>query len=204
MSPEEFANEFGPEFTHQATINDSPYGPSAHYTGKPIKPGLTKRGKAAIAIGVTVIAGGVILIYQDNAAAQSAADVKAAELALKQQELRIQELKEINKANESNAKTQSTQDKARQKQIDACVATDKGLVGKQLGVTYSSVLEDCQARFGSAANTTTGTDMQAAASTSTGVSGNGGGGVNQGLLVGGVLAIGLAVAVKKSTKPTPA
>jgi hypothetical protein len=177
-----------------AYIDPNPYGAPA----QPVKPGLTKRGKAALAIGATVIAGGGMLGWQHYSAQQAAADVKAQEIALKQQELRLEELRELNKANTASQKLQTTVDTARQKKVDACVNDNKGLVGKQLGATYRSVLEDCQAQY--PATTSTG-DMQAVSDTTS----SGGGGVNTGLLIGGgVLVLGLAVAAKKSTKSNPA
>jgi hypothetical protein len=182
-----------PENPHAKYIDPTPYGVPA----QPVKPGLTKRGKASIAIVTAVIAGGGLLGWQHYAAQQADANQKAQEIALKQQELRLEELKEMNKQATANAKVQSTQSTALQKQIDACVQDNKGLVGKQLGATYRSVIEDCQAQYGST-STTSGNMQNAASATSTNPSG---GSVNTGLLVGGaVLAGGIVLVARKSTR----
>jgi uncharacterized protein HemX len=188
MMSQEYPANPQPEYA-----DPTPYGVSE----QPVKPGLTKRGKAGIAIVTAVIAGGGLLGWQHYAAQQADANQKAQEIALKQQELRLEELKEKNKAQAVNAKTQSTQNAALQKQIDACVNDNKGLVGKQLGATYRSVIEDCQAQYGST-STSSGNMQNAASATSTNPSG---GGVNTGLLVGGaVLAGGIVLVARKSTR----
>lgn len=198
MSPEEFAKEFGPEF-----VDPNPYGPPAHTAyAQPVKPGLTSRGKAAIGVGTAVIACGSLFGWQHYAAQETAAQTKAQELALKQQELRIQELREINKANAAARKSESAENSERSKLVAECVNSNKKMVGKLLGVTYQSVRGDCEAQY--PISTTTG-DMQAAATATDTTTNSGGGGLNQGLLIGaGVLGLGLAVAVKRSTKSSPA
>ncbi|WP_086564146.1 hypothetical protein [Streptomyces africanus] len=194
MTPEQFAHEFGPEFAPQT----SPYG----NTVQPVKPGLTKRGKTALAIGAAVIAGGGILAWQDYSAEASANKVKAQELALRQQELRIQELREINKATAVQKKQKATEDAARQKFVDACIQADKGLVGKQIGVTYSSVVADCQDQFQGGQDTgTDGSDMAVAGSVND--TSSGGGGINTaGFLAiaagGGLLVVLVANRTKKA------
>jgi hypothetical protein len=186
VTPEQFAQEFGPEFAPQT----SPYG----YTAPAVKPGLTKRGKTALAIGAAVLAGGGILVWQDYSAEASANEVKAQELALKQQELRIQELKEINKATAAQKKNQASEDAARKKFVDACIQADKGLVGKQMGVTYSSVVADCQDQLqGDQDQSVTGTDMAVAGSADE--AGSNGGGINSAGLVGIAVGGGLLVAL---------
>lgn len=199
-TPDEFDRMMSQEYLvnpQPAFVDPAPYGIPVNSSPKP---GLTPRGKAALAFGATVIAGGSLLGWQHYSAQQAAAETKALELSLKQQELRIQEIRELNKAQVVTAQAQSTQDAARQKNIDTCVDTNKGLVGKQLGVTYRSVVEDCQAQYPA---TSSGSDMQAAAATDP--TSSSGGGVNAGLLLGGaVLAAGLTVAYKKSTKSNPA
>lgn len=187
-----------PEFTDPA-----PYGPPAHTTYmQPVKTGLTTRGKAAIGVGTAVIACGSLLGWQHYAAQETAAQTKAQELALKQQELRIQELREINKANTAAKKTEKAENSERNKLVEACVDSNKKMVGKLLGVTYQSVRGDCEDQY---PTTTSSTGMQAAASATDTTTGSSGGGVNPGLLIaGGVLAAGLCVAFKKSTKSNPA
>ncbi|WP_042174527.1 hypothetical protein [Streptomyces sp. NBRC 110035] len=191
-----------PEF-HDPEFNDvitggyadpHPYGIPA----QPVKTGLTPRGKAALGIGGAFLACGSLFGWQHYAAQQAEAEQKAQEIALKQQELRLEEIRELNKATAAQMETQAAVDTARQKQIDACVNDNKGLIGKQLGASYRSVVEDCQTQYPA----TLGSDMQAAATT-TGTGDDGG--VNPGALLGaGVLGLGLAVAVRKSTKSHPA
>jgi hypothetical protein len=186
MTPEQFDQEFGPEFAPQT----SPYG----YTAQPVKTGLTKRGKVALAIGTAVLAGSGILAWQDYSAEVAANEVKAQELALRQQELRIQELKEINKVAAAQKKDQATEEAARQKFVDACINADKSLVGKQMGVTYSSVVADCQSQFQSSQDQgVTGVDMAVAGSADE--AGSSGGGINSAGLVGIVVGGGLLVAL---------
>jgi hypothetical protein len=178
-------------------INTETWGPYGPPAAQPVKPGLTKRGKAALAIGATVLAGGGMLTWQHYSAEAEAHQIKVQELALQQQELELEKLKEINKAATRNAETQATEDAATQKLIDTCVDTDKSLVGKQMGVTYSSVLEDCRNQY---AVNAAGSDMQEAASSTSTDSGSGG--ISEGVLIGGgVLALGLAVAARRSTRP---
>ncbi|MER6092432.1 hypothetical protein [Streptomyces bluensis] len=173
-----------------------PYGPSA---AEPVKPGLTKRGKAALTIGAAVLAGGGILTWQHYSAEAEANQVRSQELALQQQQLELEKLKEMNKAAAENAKTQATYDAARQKQIDACIDANKSLVGKQMGVTYSSVVDDCQNQY--AGTSTTPGMQEAAASSDTGT--DSGGGISPGLLLGigtgGALLIGFAANRGKKT-----
>jgi hypothetical protein len=183
MSPEEFANEFGPELAPARNA----YG----YPVQPVKPGLTKRGKAALAIGATVIAGGGLLAWQNHSEQAAANQVRAQELAVQQQQIELEKLKEINKATTAQQKTQETQDVERKKQIDACVQADKGLVGKQLGVTYSSVLNDCRTQFG-----TPGDDRSVSMQETVSASDAGSGGISPSLLlglgVGGALVVAVA------------
>lgn len=185
MTPEQFAQEFGPEFTEQTTA----YGSAM----QPVKPGLTKRGKVALAIGATVLAGGSMMAWQHYSAQAEENGLKAQELALKQQELRIQELKEINKATTAQKKEKATEDAARQKFVDSCVDADKGLVGKQMGVTYRSVVADCQAQYQGNEGGVDGTDMAAAGSVSD--TSGGADGINSGTLLGIAAGAGLLVAV---------
>lgn len=165
-----------PEF-----VDPTPYGNYA----QPVKPGLTKRGKTALAIGAVIIAGGGLLSWQHYSAEAAASEAKTQEFQIQKAQIDLEMLKEMNRANAANSKAQNTADSERQKQVTACVNTDKSLVGKQMGVTYSSVLKDCQARFPA---TTDGSDMQTTASSRD--AGSGGGGVNTGLVVGGAALVG--------------
>ncbi|MFF1444131.1 hypothetical protein [Streptomyces sp. NPDC058295] len=193
MSPEEFHNEFAPEFATET----SAYGNTVY----PVKPGLTRRGKVALAVGVTVIASGGMLTWQHYAAQAQENGLKSQELALKQQELRIQELKEINKATAAQSKEQEAEEADRKKFVDACVQADKSLIGKQMGVKYSSVVSDCQAQYQGGGSSAAGTDM-ASVGSAEGAGGGGGSSINStGLLAitagGGML---IAVAARRTKK----
>jgi hypothetical protein len=180
-----------PEYNHQG-----PYGTPV----QPVKPGLTKRGKVAIAVASVAVAGTGFIWYQGESA-QAAKDAKeAAALQIQMQKLELEKLKEINKATVEQKNEQATEDAARQKFVDACVEADKGLVGKQMGVTYSSVVDDCQGQYEGG---TDGSDMAAAGSASDTASTDGGGGVNSaGLLAlaagGGLLVVVAANRGKKA------
>jgi hypothetical protein len=178
---------------HTEVADPYPYGIPA----QPVKPGLTKRGKAAIAIGTAVIAGGGLLGYQHYSAVESANETRAQELQIQREQIELEKLKEMNKAQATTQKVQFTQNAALQKQIDACVNNNKGLVGKQLGATLESVIKDCQTQY----QTTTSSGDMTNAAAATDAPSSSGGGVSPGLLIGGaVLAGGLVVAVRKSTR----
>lgn len=177
-----------PEFDN--IVNTETWGPYGSPVPHQVKPGLTRRGKGALAVAGTVIAVGGMLTWQHYDSASQANDIKAQEIALQQQKFELEKLKVVNQVNTENAKTQATMDAARQKRIDACVTANKGLVGKQLGATYSSVLSDCQAQY--AAASTSGM-QEAASATDTGSAG--GGGISPSVLVGVVAGGALLVAV---------
>lgn len=184
-------------------VNEETWGPygKTSVPSTPVKPGLTKRGKAALSISAAVLAGGGILTWQHYETESAASQVKSQELAIQQQQLELEKLKVISQANEKTAKTQATQDAARQKQVDACVSENKSLVGKQLGATYSSVLSDCQAQY--AATGSSGDGMQEAASSTS--SSSGGGGISPGMLLGlGAGAALVIVVAANRTKKTNA
>lgn len=175
-----------------------PYGaPANNNSGQP-KAGMTKRGKIAVSVIAAVLAGGGILIWQDNAQDARASEIQAQELQYKRDLLALEMQKEINKAKSANEKAEATHDAAAQKQIDACVEADKGLIGKQMGATYESVTEDCQERYGTSADT--GADMQEAASTSDADGGGISPSVLLGVAVGGALIV--AVAANRGRKTT--
>lgn len=177
-----------PEF--EEIINTETWGPYGSPAPHQVKPGLTRRGKGALAVAGTVIAVGGMLTWQHYDSASEANQIKSQELALQQQKFELEKLKVMNQVNTENAKTQATMDAARQKRIDACVTANKGLVGKQLGSTYSSVLSDCQAQY--AATSTSG--MEAAAS-ATDTDSTGGGGISPSVLLGVVIGGGILTAV---------
>ena len=178
----------------------TPYGanPHIHPDSIPAKPGLTRRGRTALAIGAVVLAGGGLITWQHHADTAAANELKAKQLQLQQDQLNLAKEQAAAKANQSAAAAQAKANTARQKHIDDCVEQNKGLVGKQLGATYRSVVEDCQAQY---PDTTTSTDthMQETASAQ-----SAGGGINagEGLLIGGgILITGLVVAARRATRP---
>ncbi|WP_331746864.1 hypothetical protein [Streptomyces sp. NBC_00842] len=179
------------------TIDPTPYGATA----TPAKPGLTRRGKAAIGIGAAVLAGSTLIGYQIHSSNAAEREAKAQEIALKSQALKLEELRELNKASDKDRKVAATEAKARQASVDTCVKDHDHLVGKGYGSpSYRDVVEDCQAQYGTTINTG---DMQAAAATNdtNNSGGGGGGGGNDGALLGVVALVGLlAFGVKKGTK----
>lgn len=181
-------------YTDTHTGTHGPYGPPPAHQQHPVKTGLTPRGKAALAIAATICAGGGLLGWQHYAAAQAANQVKAQELQIEQQKLAIEQQKALDKATQTAQKTQSVADANRQKKIDSCVDANKGLVGKQLGATLSSVIQDCQSQY--PATTSTGDMQEAATASSTGGSGR----ATDLLLVGGaVVALGIGFTVRRAT-----
>jgi hypothetical protein len=190
----EFERIVYPEFPQNSPrefIDPTPYGIT------PVKPGLTKRGKAGIAVASAVIAGGSLLGWTHYSTQQDAAENKAQELAIKQQELRLKELQILNQQAVETSKTQTALEQARQAKVDACVKANKSLAGRQLGVTYRSVVDDCKAQYETA--TQAGDDMLSTASTATNTTNSGG--PNDFLLVGGgVLALLVAGAARKVTR----
>jgi len=180
----------------------SPYGTNPHIPAHsiPTKPGLTRRGKTALTIGSLVLAGGGLITWQHHADAAAANALKAKQLQIQQDQINLQKEQAAAKANQANAKAQQKANAARQKQIDACVADNKGLVGKQLGYQMSNVIEDCQKQYPDTATNTA--DMQEAASSQS----TGGSTINagEGLLIGGgFLVAGLVFAARRLTRPAP-
>lgn len=185
--------------TTQTYSDPHPYGPPHHQHGNPVKTGLTPRGRAGIAVITVVLAGGGLLGYQHYATTQAANEVKAKELSIEEQRLALEQQKALDKANKDAARAQTVADQARQKQINSCVAENRELVGKQLGATLSSVIDDCNKQYPATATNTS--DMQEAASSSP--SGGGSDATNGLLIGGGVLVLGAFWLVRKATRPTP-
>lgn len=184
------------EFTTQ-TVDPNPYGIPANT----VKTGLTPRGKVALTFCGAALAASCVVGWQISSSNAAEAEQKALELALKRDQLEVEKLKVLNQASTENAKTQATLDAARQKKVDACVTANKGLVGKQLGATYRSVVEDCQAQYG----TTNTSDMLAAGSaTSTPTDGAGGGDVSPAVLLGGAAIAAVAVYGLRKGRRNPA
>lgn len=180
-------------------LDNNPYGAPA----TTVKPGLTKRGKAALGIGAAVIAGGSLIGYQAHAANVAEQEAKAQEIALKAEALELEKLREMNRAAEVNRKVALTVEQARQASVDTCVKGKTHLVGQGYGAPrYRDIVDDCQAQY----TATTGlTDIEAANSSSQASAPAAGGDVNEGLLIGcGVLALGVLAAAKRSTRSNPA
>jgi hypothetical protein len=183
------------------TIDRNPYGgPVQHHKG-----GLTKRGKAALGIGAAVIAGGGIIGYQVHSSNVAASEAKAQEIALKADALELEKMREMNRASEADRKTAASQEKVRQASVDSCVKSSADQVGKGYGSpSHRDIVDDCQAQYPSSLNSS---DLGAAASTqaAAGDADSSGGGVNQGLLIGGAaLAVFFVAAVKKGTRSNQA
>ena len=140
--------------------------------------------------------------YQAYSANVAASEAKAQEIAYKSQQLELEKLKELNRVNAANRKAQSSENKSRQASINECVKDKEGQVGKEFGSpSYQDVVDACRAQY---VSTTSGDDMQTAASTDT-VNNNGEGGVNNFVLVGGgAIALGLVVLTKKNKRSNPA
>lgn len=195
-SPDEFDRIISDFNQPQTPFTDPhPYGPppAQNAAPAPVKTGLTPRGKAALCIGGAVIACGTLFTWTSYNNQQQEHELKAQEFAIQQQQIQLEMQKELNKANTAAEERQSTENAEQQKQVDACVKANQKLVGKQMGVTYQSVRDDCQDKY----PTVTDTSMQAAGSSSDGD----GGGTNQGLLIAaGVLGLAVIFGSKRLTK----
>jgi len=191
-SPDEFdrmvAKEFPDEF-QQETIDPTPYGGPAH----PVKPGLTKRGKAAIAIGSAVLAAGALIGYQALSSSFAEDNAKAQEIALQQERIQLDKLKEMNRANN----TQTAQNKNRQDAINKCVKDNKDLIGNDFNSSYRDIVDACQAQY---TPTTSADGMQNIASTDAADTNHNGGSINGLLIGGGALSLVLVYAFKRNTQ----
>ncbi|MFF8544808.1 hypothetical protein ACF060_31480 [Streptomyces werraensis] len=192
-------NQFDDEF-HSIVAggytDPSPYGPPP--AAPQVKTGLTPRGKAALGAGTCLIACGALFGWQQYAAQQANADVKAAELALQQQKIELEKLKEINRANAIAEKQNKAETSENKKHIQACIQSNEKLVGKVMGVTYQSVRDDCQAAY---QTTASGPAMETASST-----GSGDDGIGAGVLLGvaALFVAGGTAAKKLSAKSNQA
>jgi hypothetical protein len=175
----------------QTSIDLHPYGIPANSI--PVKPGLTPRGKAGIAISAAVLASAGLFTWQHFSAVNAANEAKAQQIQLEKERLEIEKLKALSEA----AKTNSSGTTVRQKQIDACVTSNKDLVGKGFNSQLQDIVDACQAQYTSPS--ATGSDLQATASVKE--AGSGGGSVNSGLLICGAVLVGgvFLVARKRPT-----
>jgi hypothetical protein len=180
-------------------LDNNPYGPPASAI---VKPGLTKRGKAALGIGAAVIAGGSLIGYQAHAANMAEQEAKAQEIALKAEALELEKLREMNRAAEVNRKVALTVEQTRQASIDTCVKSKTHLVGKGYNpLRYRDLVDDCQAQY----TATTSLPEMEAASSAQATAQTSGGTVSNGLLIGcGALALGVLVAAKRGARSNPA
>ncbi|MEU6979588.1 hypothetical protein [Streptomyces sp. NPDC046371] len=182
-----------------------PYGPPAPAAAPmypQAKPGLTTRGKVGIGVVTAVLAGGALLGYQSHTASVAASQAQAKEMDLRAQLLRIEELKEMNRANETSRKSESAEEKTRQVSVDSCINKDKGMVGKGFGSpSYREVIDNCLTQYG----TSKDTKFETAGSASQVTAQAGGGEINSGWLVaGGAFVLFVVWAAKRGTRPNNA
>ena len=91
-------NQLTEDWDNQPDAYEVPAAPATGpYGGRvqQVKPGLTPRGKAILAVGAAVLAGGGILGYQSYSADAAEAQVKAQELALKERSIALEEMKDL-------------------------------------------------------------------------------------------------------------
>ncbi|MFD5899149.1 hypothetical protein [Streptomyces sp. NPDC060366] len=196
-SPDEFdrmmSKEFAPNSPEQS-IDHTPYGAPA----QPHKAGLTKRGKAALGIGATLLAGGTLVGYQNYAANVAESEAKKQELTVQSQALELEKIRELNRAQESTRQVTAGYDTARQASIDKCVAKHSDQIGKGFGSpSYRDIVDACQAQYEPTTSTDAGMEEAASAKPSDGDSS----GMNEGALIGvGVVALFAAATVKRGTR----
>lgn len=202
MSDHRDGNEYDAAFEQMTNgFNTYPDNAATSAYGGPApreKPGLTKRGKVAMAVAAVAIGGGSLIGYQVHSSNAAEAEAKAQEIQLQAERLELEKLREMNRASEVNRKVETTAQKARQADIDACVKANADRVGKGLGSpTRRDVVDDCQAQY---AGTSDGADMEAAG-TSTDTGDDGGLSVSSGMLIGvGVLGL-FAWGISKGRRP---
>ena len=193
----------GPAVNSTAGYYDpNPYGPPAPTTPpafQQAKPGLTKRGKVALSVSAAVLAGGALIGYQSHTTTVAENENRAKELDLRAQLLRIEEMKELNRVNESARSSRATSEETRQVSVDSCVDTNRNLIGKGLGApSLGEIVADCQAQYTSPAS---GLDMKTVGSTTASPQASDGE-INDGfLLAGGALVVFLLVAARRGTRP---
>ncbi|NUS82684.1 MAG: hypothetical protein HOY75_08020 [Streptomyces sp.] len=165
----------------------SPYA-EPEFTAPParIKPGLTKRGRIAIAVVSVAVAGTGFFMWQSHSAQVAKDQKEAAAFDLQMKKLELEEMKIRNAQKTQDSKVQA----AVQEQVDKCVKDSADLVGKGYGSpSKSDVIADCQRQYSTAAD---GSDMAAAGSATDSSTG---GGINASALLGLAAGGGLLVAV---------
>lgn len=192
--------------TAPAGYDPNPYGPPN--TAFPqVKPGLTKRGKVVLGTVAAVLAGGAFISYQSHTATVAENQAHAKEMELQAQLLRIEELKELNRANEKKQNSLTTEEKTRQASVDSCVKTDKEMVGKGFGSpSYREVIDNCLTRYGEKNTTRFDTAASSTPLTTTSATGTTAGAGEEGL--NGFLVLGIGAfavlafgAAKRGTRP---
>ena len=188
----------------------NPYGPpAAHHAaaGSPqVKPGLTPRGKVALSVGAVVLVGGAFIGYQSHTATVAENANRAKEMEIQAQLLRIEEMKEINRANAKKETANTTQEKTRQASVDSCITTDKAMVGKGMGSpSYREVIDNCLARYSPQQNSTRFDTAAATTPLSSTATGANEGGLSGFLVLGiGAAAVLAFGAAKRGSRPTDA
>ncbi|WP_244967310.1 hypothetical protein [Streptomyces cacaoi] len=185
--------------------NVDPYEDVNAY-GTPVvkqKPGLTRRGKIAIAAAGVAIVGGGTIWWNIHSASVEADRKQAAALQVQMKKLELEELRLRNEAKAKDEESDKAAAAARQARVNKCVDDSSDLVGKGVGSpSKSDVIADCKQQYGAGVD---GSDMAAAGSSKESGGGDGGG-INSAALLGIVAGGGLVVAVaaKKGKKPHPA
>lgn len=200
----------GPAATTAGMYDPHPYGPPPATHPNPAfqqaKPGLTKRGKVALSVGATVLAGGALIGYQSHTQTAAENQNRAKEMEIQAQLLRIEELKEINRANAKKETANTTQEKTRQASVDSCITTDKAMVGKGMGSpSYREVIDNCLARYSAPQNSTRFDTASASSPLATTATAPTDEGVNGFLVLGiGAIAVLAFGATKRGIRPDSA
>ncbi|MEU2462356.1 hypothetical protein ABZ604_32845 [Streptomyces sp. NPDC012473] len=176
-----------------STPDASPYADEGPY-GNPVvhkKAGLTRRGKAAIAVAGVVIVGGGTIWFQVHSAAVAKDEKEAAALQIQMKKLELEEIRIRNEQASTDKKAATASAEKIQAAVDKCVKDSSGLIGKGYGSpSRGEVVADCKQQY----DTVDGSGMQAAGNTQD-TANAGGGGINSPALLGLVAGGGLAVAL---------
>ncbi|MFJ3883044.1 hypothetical protein ACIPW5_37060 [Streptomyces sp. NPDC090077] len=179
----------------------SPYAEEGPY-GTPVvhkKAGLTRRGKAAIAVAGAAIVGGGTIWFQVHSAAVAKDEKEAAALQIQMKKLELEEMRIRNEQMSSDKKAATASAEKIQAAVDKCVKDSSSQLDKGYGSPpRSAVVADCKQQY----ETTDASGMQAAGSAQAAAGNAGDGGINSpallGLVAGGALAV--AVFARKGKK----
>ncbi|MEW2393051.1 hypothetical protein AB0933_32290 [Streptomyces venezuelae] len=175
------------EFHQIVSGFSGPHQPECPPTGPygapetPTRPGLTRRGKAALAVTAAVLGSSTLIGYQIHSSNAAEAEAKAQEIQLKADALELEKLRELNRAREVNRKTSTSSEQARQADIDACVKSNADEIGKGFGSTRRDLVDACQAQYSTGSE---GEDMAAAGSSKSASGGGSSIDINTSLLLG--------------------